>query len=187
MGQTADGVFDNHHRAVDDDAEVQRAEAHQVGADLVGEHAGEGEQHRSGITIAVISAARMLPRNRNRIAITRIAPSIRFFFTVAMALSTRLVRSYTVTATTPFGSERLICSSLLATAWATVRLFSPISMNTVPSTTSRPFSVAAPRAQFTADVHGCDVLDADRRAVDVGHDDIGDIFGGRHLARCANQ
>ncbi|MNF63404.1 hypothetical protein D3C84_451070 [compost metagenome] len=47
----------------------------------------------SGITIAVISAARMLPRNRNRIAITRIAPSTRFFFTVAMALSTRCVRS----------------------------------------------------------------------------------------------
>ncbi|MNG38448.1 hypothetical protein D3C84_1261640 [compost metagenome] len=47
----------------------------------------------NGMTIAVISAARMLPRNRNRIAITRIAPSIRFFLTVAIALSTRLVRS----------------------------------------------------------------------------------------------
>ncbi|MOA42145.1 hypothetical protein D3C78_1641740 [compost metagenome] len=47
----------------------------------------------SGITIAVIRAARMLPRNRNRMAITRIAPSTRFFFTVAMAFSTRLVRS----------------------------------------------------------------------------------------------
>ncbi|MNF97686.1 hypothetical protein D3C84_805230 [compost metagenome] len=47
----------------------------------------------SGMTMAVISAARMLPRNRNRMTITRIAPSMRFFFTVAMALSTRLVRS----------------------------------------------------------------------------------------------
>ncbi|MOA50693.1 hypothetical protein D3C78_1737480 [compost metagenome] len=47
----------------------------------------------NGITIAVMIAARMLPRNRKRIAITRIAPSIRFFLTVVMALSTRLVRS----------------------------------------------------------------------------------------------
>ncbi len=97
-----------------------------------------------GITIAVINAARMLPRNRNNTATTSSAPSKRFFFTVAMAFSTRLVRSYTVTATTPAGSERLISASFFATAWDTVRLFSPINMNTVPSTTSRPFSVAAP-------------------------------------------
>lgn len=61
-----------------------------------------------------------------------------------MALSTRCVRSYTGTAITPLGKDLLICSSLLATACETVRLFSPINMNTVPSTTSRPFSVAAP-------------------------------------------
>ena len=47
----------------------------------------------SGITIAVISAARMLPKNRNNTATTSSAPSKRFFFTVAMAFSTRLVRS----------------------------------------------------------------------------------------------
>lgn len=98
----------------------------------------------SGITSAVISAARMLPRNRNRIAMTSTAPSNRFFFTVAMALSTSTVRSYTVTAFTPAGSVRLISCIFLSTACDTVRLFSPISMNTVPSTTSRPLSVAAP-------------------------------------------
>ncbi|MCY1412001.1 hypothetical protein D9M71_273970 [compost metagenome] len=46
VGQAADRILDDHHRAIDDDAEVQRAEAHQVGADLVAEHAGEGKQHR---------------------------------------------------------------------------------------------------------------------------------------------
>ncbi|MOA04310.1 hypothetical protein D3C78_1238580 [compost metagenome] len=45
VGQTADGVFDDHHGAVDNDAEVQCAKAHQVGTDLVSEHAGEGEEH----------------------------------------------------------------------------------------------------------------------------------------------
>ena len=44
----------------------------------------------------------------------------------------------------PCGSVRLISARRLATAWETVRLFWPISMYTVPSTVSRPFSVAAP-------------------------------------------
>ncbi|MNC59670.1 hypothetical protein D3C75_1094960 [compost metagenome] len=47
----------------------------------------------SGITMAVINAARMLPRNRKSTAITRIAPSIRLVLTVAIALSTKVVRS----------------------------------------------------------------------------------------------
>ncbi|MPN00009.1 hypothetical protein SDC9_147203 [bioreactor metagenome] len=98
----------------------------------------------SGMMSAVISAARRLPRNRNRIATTSAAPSIRFFLNVAMALSTRLVRSYTVTAFTPGGRLLLITCMRSCTACATARLFSPISMNTVPSTTSRPLSVAAP-------------------------------------------
>ncbi len=47
----------------------------------------------SGITRAVITAARMLPRNKNRIAITNSAPSMRFVFTVETAASTNVVRS----------------------------------------------------------------------------------------------
>ena len=47
MRESAHAVLHDHHRAVDDDAEVQRAQAHQVRADLlVVHHAGEGEQHR---------------------------------------------------------------------------------------------------------------------------------------------
>eukprot|EP01022_Parablepharisma_sp_SALTPOND_P027440 TRINITY_DN665_c0_g9_i1.p1 TRINITY_DN665_c0_g9~~TRINITY_DN665_c0_g9_i1.p1 ORF type:complete len:1867 (+),score=739.92 TRINITY_DN665_c0_g9_i1:18974-24574(+) len=46
MGQAPHAVFHDHHGAIDDDAEVQRSQAQQVGADLVGDHAGEGEQHR---------------------------------------------------------------------------------------------------------------------------------------------
>ena len=48
MGQASHAVLDDHHRSVDDDAEVQRPEAHQVGAHLVMHHASEGEQHRQG-------------------------------------------------------------------------------------------------------------------------------------------
>ena len=98
----------------------------------------------SGITSAVSSAARRFPRKKNSTAMTRIAPSMRFLRTVAIAFSTSTVRSYTVTAFTPLGRLRLISSMRASTACATLRLFSPISMTTVPSTTSTPFSVAAP-------------------------------------------
>ncbi len=46
-----------------------------------------------GITIAVSNAARILPKNINKITITNSAPSIKFFCTVCNALSTKLVRS----------------------------------------------------------------------------------------------
>ena len=43
-----DAVFDDDHRAVDDDAEVDGAQAEQVAADFMGHHAGDGEQHGQG-------------------------------------------------------------------------------------------------------------------------------------------
>ncbi|MNJ61103.1 hypothetical protein D3C77_568740 [compost metagenome] len=46
LGEAADRVFNDYHRAVNDDAEVQCAKAHQVGADFVGIHARERKQHR---------------------------------------------------------------------------------------------------------------------------------------------
>ena len=45
MSQPPHAVLHDHHGAVDDNAEVQRPQAHQVSTDLVGDHAGEGEQH----------------------------------------------------------------------------------------------------------------------------------------------
>ncbi len=47
----------------------------------------------SGITQAVIRAARIFPKNKNSITITSTAPSTRFFCTVLIAFSTRDVRS----------------------------------------------------------------------------------------------
>ncbi len=74
----------------------------------------------SGITIAVIRAARRLPRNRNSTPITSTAPSSRLRLTVAMALSTSTVRSYTGDgAARPRAGSRLISTILLSTASAT--------------------------------------------------------------------
>ncbi len=48
FAEAAQAVLDDDHRAVHDQAEVQRAQAHQVGRHATPRHAGEGEQHRQG-------------------------------------------------------------------------------------------------------------------------------------------
>ena len=45
-GDAAHAVLHDHHRAVDDDPEIERAQAQQVGADIGGDHAGKREQRR---------------------------------------------------------------------------------------------------------------------------------------------
>mgnify|MGYP003382669915 CR=1 FL=1 len=46
LGETPNAVFHDDDRAIDDDAEVESTEAHQVAADFRADHAGDGEQHR---------------------------------------------------------------------------------------------------------------------------------------------
>ena len=43
--EPADDVFHHHHRAINDEAEVNRAQAHQVAGDAEPHHAGHGQQH----------------------------------------------------------------------------------------------------------------------------------------------
>src|SRR5690349_17619698 len=45
MGKAAETVFDDNDSTINDDPEVERPETHQVGADVVTDHAREGEQH----------------------------------------------------------------------------------------------------------------------------------------------
>ncbi len=97
-----------------------------------------------GITSAVISAARKLPSSTNSTAITSRAPSERLRATVPMVASTNWVRSSTVSTLTPAGSDGVIARSLASTAADTVRLLAPINIRAVPTTTSRPFSLALP-------------------------------------------
>ena len=97
-----------------------------------------------GMTAAVIKAALKLPSKANSTTMTSSAPSSRFLVTVAMALSTSCVRSYTGSTVTPSGRESCMASSLRATSRATVRELAPISIIAVPSTVSLPSCVAAP-------------------------------------------
>ena len=45
MSQPADTVFDNDDGAIHDEAEIERSQAHQICADMVGYHSAEGKQH----------------------------------------------------------------------------------------------------------------------------------------------
>ena len=48
LAETAHAVLHDDDRPVDDQAEVDRSEAHQVSADAMGDHSRDGEQHRQG-------------------------------------------------------------------------------------------------------------------------------------------
>jgi hypothetical protein len=48
FAEATQAVLDDDHGAVDDQAEVQRAQAHQVARDTAAHHAGDGHQHRDG-------------------------------------------------------------------------------------------------------------------------------------------
>ena len=98
----------------------------------------------SGMTSAVISAARTFPSIRKSTTMTSSAPSPKFFATVDTVASTNLLRFNTVCASMPGGKLRRISMSLLSTAMATVREFSPIRIKAVPMTTSWPSSLAEP-------------------------------------------
>ena len=129
----------------------------------------------SGMTSAVISAARKLPSSRNSTAITSSAPSARLLVTVPMVASTSWVRSSTVVTSMPGGRDGAMARSLASTAEETVRLLAPISISAVPTTTSRPFSLALPvRVSPPIDTLG-EVADPDRHAA-AGRDDDGADF-----------
>ena len=81
---------------------------------------------------------------------TRIAPFGEVVADRAMVASTSFVRFETVLAC-DVGRKRLAIASILSsTAAATVRLFAPISIRAVPTTTSSPFSLALPGAKLLA-------------------------------------
>ena len=88
----------------------------------------------SGMTSAVMSAARKLPRNRKRMTMTRSAPSTRFFSTVAMVASTSVGAVVDGPRDDAFGERAGWISSQRSRrrACETARLFSPISMNDRP-------------------------------------------------------
>ena len=75
VGEPLDDVFDDHDRAIDDDAEVDRAETQQRARDAGLQHAAETEQHRHGNCHGHDQPARRSPRNTNRMMITSNPPS----------------------------------------------------------------------------------------------------------------
>jgi hypothetical protein len=100
-------VLDDDDRAVDDQAEVDRAQRHEVAAHLVCTMPVAVMSIESGIASAQMSAARQLPSRQSSTTITRIAPSSEVLLTVAIVASTSLVRLRTVLALIPGGQRAL--------------------------------------------------------------------------------
>ncbi len=99
----------------------------------------------NGITEATTKPALQLPNNSTKMKITIKAPSIKLVWTVLIALFTKTVLSINASISTPSGSDFLICSILSLTTLTTSPLFSPLSIITIPETSSPfPSLVTAP-------------------------------------------
>ena len=141
----------------------------------------------SGITSAVKSAARRFPRKKNSTAMTRIAPSIRFLRTVAIAFSTSTVRSYTVTALHALGQAAVDLEH--ARIDRLRHLAAVLADQHDDGAQHHLDAVLGGRAgaQFAPDAHFGDVAHPHRNAIDAGDDDIADVVDRRGLARRAHQ
>ena len=124
--------------ALHDDAKSS-AQADQVGADVIGDHAAESEQHgqrddqRGNERCAQIAQKQEQHHDYQGGAFEEIGGYVR------MDLSTRLVRSYTAVVTTPFGKFQLF-RHFFATAFAhPCGCFRRSASVPVPSTTFSPF------------------------------------------------
>jgi hypothetical protein len=84
VAEMADDVLDHDDRAVDDHAEVQRAEREQVGGDVARSRQMEAKSSANGMVMATMMAPRTLPRKRNRMMTTRMMPSVRLCSTVCV-------------------------------------------------------------------------------------------------------
>ena len=204
MGQPADTVFDNDDGTVHNDPEVQRTQAHQVGADMVGHHAAKGEQHgerddkRSNERCPQVAEEQEQHHNHQHCAFEQIGATVSDGFVHQDGAVINCAGGH------PGGKVRLISSSLLGDGLDTARLFSPISMGRCPA----PLlcrSAWRPRFAAPADGHVGDILDAYRYALALCRHDLRsrpgllpgrepnqillaaffDIAGARHWGCCA--
>ena len=115
--EAAQAVLHDDHRAVDDEPEVQRAQAHQIGGDTVLHHAGDRQQHRErnhrrgDQRRADVAQQQEQHRDHQQRALEQILVS-----RCAMLRSTSVVRSYTERALTPSRQRCLDLAQLLARA-----------------------------------------------------------------------
>ena len=171
VGQVADAVLDHHDRAVDHQAEVDGAQAHQAAGDADPLHHRDGEEHRQrdgrGDDQARAEVAEegeqdgddqdrpleQVPLDGLEHLVHQVGP---------------LVDDVDLDA----GGEGLadVSSGRASRARVTSREFSPIRMKPSPSTASPlPLAVTPPRRMHVADGDLADVADADRHAL-VGRD-----------------
>ena len=88
-----DAVLDHHDGAIDDEAEVDGAQAQEARRDAELQHPGKGKEHRQRDGERHDQPARRLPKKMKRTAMTSRPPSKRFFWTVWITWSTSSVRS----------------------------------------------------------------------------------------------
>ena len=135
--EPAEDVFDDDHRAIDDDAEVHRAQGEQVGGMPAQREAEEGgEQRKRNDGARRSAAARRLPRKRRARGHQHRARE-RLLNTVCSVVSISHCGRSTGTICTPWAGPYSFSVAIRSfSAVSTAEGFSPLRMSTMPVTMS---------------------------------------------------
>ena len=185
--QAPHAVLDDHHRAIDNDAEVQRTKAQQIGADLEGDHAGKGKQHRQrdhhggNQRRANITEEDKQHRDHQHRPFQQVFPD----------RVDRLVHQHgAVVHGDRFYSGRQAAVDLHHFSVHRLRHGAAVLADQHEHRTEHHLAAVlggSSRAQFAPDQHLGHVAHAHRHPAGVGQDDVADVVQRLHLARRAYQ
>ena len=187
MGQTAHAVLHDHHRAINDDAEVQRPKAHQIGADAHLHHAREGEQHgqrndeRRDQRCPQIAQKQEQDRHDQR----------RPFDQVLLDRGNGLIHQIgAVVHRHGLHAGRQAFVDHLHALMHRLRHGTAVLANQHEHRTQHHFATVvrgSPRTQLATQAHIGQIAHANRLALCRAHDDFANIGNTPHLSRCADQ
>ena len=187
LRQAQDAVLDDDQRAIDDEPEVERPKAHEIAADLLLDHAGEGgEQRQRNDECGQQRRTQIAEKHEQHDDHEQ-----RTFEEILLHRRDRLVDEYRAVVDRigfdPGWQSLVDLRQRSATRSDTVRLFSPMSINAVPSTVSSPSSVAAPvRSSLPIPTCG-NIADGHRHIVTSGDHGAAQRVGISDLPRHAHE
>jgi len=187
VGESAHAVLDDHHRTVNDDAEVQRAQAHEVGADPLVDHAGEGEQHGQRNDQRRDQCSAQISQEQKQNGNDENSP----FNEVLLDRGNRLVDQ----------GDAVVDRHRMDAGWQGPVDFlhalvyrlghgSAVFPNEHEDRAQHNLSTVVggrARAQLGAKTHLGNVLDSNRDAIGLFHHDVADVGHVPNLSRCPNQ
>ena len=187
VGQAAHAVLHNHHRTVDDDAKVQRAQAHEVGADAPLHHAGKGEQHGQWNDEGGDQRGAQIAQEQEQHGHHQCCAFDQIFLDRGDGFVDQVGA---VVDRHRFDASGQVAVDVLHAAMHSLRYGAAVFANQHEDGTEYDFAAVVgggAGAQLATQADFCQIAHTYRLALTAADNDFADIGHALHLARCANQ